>query len=224
MSLKGSRRSYGDACGISRALDVVGDRWALVVVRELLLGPKRFTDVRAGLPGLSADVLSQRLRELEESGVVSRRTLPPPAAAKVYELTPAGRALEPVLIELGRWGGANAHPPEPGSSMSLDSHLVSMRTLFDPARAEGLEALVALNLGTESFTARIGAGRVEVARGDAPEADASIATDPTTLIDVLHGRRDFADAVSSGDLEVGGDEAVIARFIRLFPLPEPASA
>src|ERR1700704_6818882 len=97
-------RTYGDQCGVARALDVVGERWALLVVRELLLGPKRFTDLRSGLPHLSPDVLSQRLRELEGAGIVQRRKLAPPAASRVYELTPRGRELEPVVLGLGRWG------------------------------------------------------------------------------------------------------------------------
>src|SRR5512132_494521 len=99
-----TKRTYGDRCGVARALDVVGERWALLVVRELMLGPKRFTDLRGGLPNLSSEVLAQRLRELEEAGVVRRTTLPPPNAARVYELTARGRELEPVLLALGRWG------------------------------------------------------------------------------------------------------------------------
>src|SRR5258706_120419 len=98
------RRSYGDPCGIARALDLVGERWALLVVRELVLGPKRFTDLRDGLPGLSPDVLTERLRDLEQAGIVRRRTLAPPAGSRVYELTGWGRELEPVLVALGRWG------------------------------------------------------------------------------------------------------------------------
>ena len=104
------KRTYGDRCGIARALDVVGERWALLVVRELLLGPKRFTDLRAGLPGLSPDVLSQRLRELEQAGLVRRRKLAPPAGSRVYELTERGLALEPILLELGRWGSQRRSP------------------------------------------------------------------------------------------------------------------
>jgi len=100
-----AKRTYGDACGMARALDLVGERWALMVVRELLFGPKRFTDLRQGLPRLSADVLTQRLRDLEEGDVVRRRTLPPPAASQVYELTPKGEQLEPVIVALGRWVG-----------------------------------------------------------------------------------------------------------------------
>src|SRR5438309_4007503 len=116
-----SKRTYGDACGVARALDRVGERWALMVVRELLLGAKRFTDLRAGLPHVSADVLAQRLRELEEAGVVQRRKLPPPAAVQVYELTAWGRELEPAVMALGAWGArAPLAPRELG--MSVDSH------------------------------------------------------------------------------------------------------
>ena len=128
------KRSYGEACGIPRALDRIGERWALMVVRELLLGPKRFTDLREGLPHMSADVLAQRLRELEENGIVERRILPPPAASKVYALTEWGRELEGVLIALGRWG-ARAPLAAECSEMSLDSHIVSLQTLFDPELA-----------------------------------------------------------------------------------------
>src|SRR3954452_6181792 len=118
---KGARgRTYGDRCGVARALDLVGERWALLVVRELLLGPKRFTDLRAGLPHVSADVLAQRLRELEQAGVLGRGTLPPPAASRIYELTDRGRALEPVVLALGRWGSA-APVPSGEPRMSEDA-------------------------------------------------------------------------------------------------------
>src|SRR5215207_1151303 len=178
----GAKRSYGDACGIARALDVLGERWALVVVRELLLGPKRFTDIRAGLPHLSADVLAQRLRDLEQAGVLAHRKLPPPWAAQVYELTERGRALEPVLIELGRWGGAFAPPPTDCMSMSLDSYIVSLRTLFDPARAGDFAGRIELRLGEDRFRVEIHDGRVEAERGELPDADAVIdAADPATL-------------------------------------------
>src|SRR5215208_3203358 len=106
-----TKRTYGDACGIARALDVVGERWALLVIRELVLGPKRFTDLRNGLPNIGPDVLAQRLRELEHAGVLQRSKLPPPAASHVYQLTERGQALEPVVLELGRWGRHEAFPP-----------------------------------------------------------------------------------------------------------------
>jgi DNA-binding HxlR family transcriptional regulator len=222
MAASAKRRTYGDACGIARALDLVGERWALMIVRELLLGPKRFTDIRAGLPHLSADVLAQRLRDLERADLVRHHRLPPPAASQVYELTPRGRALEPVLIELGRWGGANCAPPDPELGMSLDAHIVSLRTLFDAERAGDLDARVELRLGEQRFQARIADGEIEVVRdGDSP-ADATIATDPATLIAVLHGHRSLADAAHAGDLTIDGDKRLAERFTTLFPLPAPA--
>jgi DNA-binding HxlR family transcriptional regulator len=195
-----------------------------MIVRELLLGPKRFTDIRAGLPSLSADVLAARLRELEQSGVVARRVLPPPAASQVYELTPAGLALEPVVIALGRWGGANLPSSPEGTGMSLDAAVLSFPTLFDPELAGDLEATVALRLGAERFVARVADGRFEVERGEAAAPDAAIAADPRTLLDVAHGRRELDDALGTGELEISGDSELGRRFLGLFPLPKPARA
>lgn len=219
MPTKESRRCYGDACGISRALDVVGERWALMVVRELLLGPKRFSDIRRGLPRLSADVLTQRLRGLEQAGILGQRKLPPPASARVYELTPAGRALEPVLLELGRWGGANAAAPDEGMCMSLDSHLLSMRTLFVPERAEGFEGDVLLLLDGESFAAKVADGTFEVDRETLDAPDATIEAPAGVLLDVLHGRRDLDEAIEADELRIAGNEGAARRFTTLFPLP-----
>lgn len=218
-----TKRTYGDACGVARALDVVGERWALMVVRELLLGPKRFTDIRASLPSLSPDVLAQRLRELEQTDVVRRRTLPPPAASRVYELTDAGLALESVVIALGRWGGANAPAPPEGVGMSFDSHILSLRTLFDPVLADGFDARLELRLGEQRFRAEVAEGRFEIERGEARTPDAIIDTDAGTLIALVHGRRELADAVRAGDIDLEGDEQAAARFLGLFPLPAPAA-
>lgn len=219
-----SKRTYGDACGIARALDTVGERWALMVVRELLLGPKRFTDIRTGLPHLSPDVLSQRLRELEAAGVIDKRKLPPPAASQVYELTPKGLALEPVLIELGRWGGANAAPPADDMGMSLDSHIVSLRTLFDPGRAKGFATRIQLKLGEDRFRVEIVAEELIAERGELMAPNATIVTDAPTLLALLHGRRTLAEAKRAGDATIEGDEQAVKRFLTLFPLPEPAVA
>jgi DNA-binding HxlR family transcriptional regulator len=133
------RRTYDDGCAAAHALDLIGERWALLVVRELLLGPKRFTDLRAGLPHASPNVLAQRLRELEVVGVVRRRKLPPPAASKVYELTDWGLELEPVIVRLGRWGARSPSRPR-DAGLSVDSLILSCRTMFDPRAAEGLTA------------------------------------------------------------------------------------
>jgi DNA-binding HxlR family transcriptional regulator len=216
------KRSYGEACGIPRALDRIGERWALMVVRELLLGPKRFTDLREGLPHMSADVLAQRLRELEENGIVERRILPPPAASKVYALTDWGRELESVLIALGRWG-ARAPLAAECSEMSLDSHVVSLQTLFDPALAGDFAPVVELRLDGNVFALHVADGRLEAERGPAAKPDIVIATDPRTLIALAHRERELAEAIEAGDAAVTGDKRAARRFLRLFPLPEPAA-
>ena len=181
-------RTYNEACGIPRALDRVGERWALMVVRELVLGPKRFTDLRTGLPHASPNVLAQRLRELEQAGVVRKRKLPPPAASQVYELTDWGRELDSVLIALGRWGARAPGPPD-GVGMSLDAHLLSLQTLFDPARAQGIDATFELRLGEDRFTADVRGGALDVARGDATSPDAVLEGDAGELLAVVHGPR-----------------------------------
>jgi DNA-binding HxlR family transcriptional regulator len=216
------RRTYGEACGIPRALDRVGERWALMIVREMMLGPKRFTDIRAGLPGLSPDVLAQRLRELEETGVVQRRKLPPPAASQVYELTEWGRELEPVLIALGRWG-ARAPGPPADACMSFDAHILSLLTLFDPEVAGDFETVLELRLDEQRFRAAVAAGQLEIAPGEAPSPDATIETDPGTLIALAHRRRTLDEALQAGEVVVDGDQQAVARFLGLFPLPEPAA-
>lgn len=211
-------RSYDDACGIARALDVIGERWALLIVRELVLGPKRFTDLQTGLRRVSPDVLSQRLRELEAAGVIERRTLPRPAASRVYELTARGRALEPALHALGRWG---SREPMPGDApvLGADAAVVALPSLFDADRAGDLDATFQLELDGDEFVAGVGGGRLTVARGRALAADAVIATDPGTLAQVLWHGRPLRDAIAAGEATVAGDRRAADRFLRLFPLP-----
>jgi DNA-binding HxlR family transcriptional regulator len=210
-------RTYGDMCGIARALDVIGERWALLVVRELILGPKRFTDLRGGLPNVGPDVLSQRLRELEAAGILSRRTLARPAASRVYELTERGRALEPVLLALGEWGSAAPVPPgSPG--LGVDSTIIALRTLFDARAAGDLEATYELRLGDQAFRARVAERRFEVERGEAPDPDATIAAGPWPLGRMLWQGYRLEDAERAGDVSVEGDRRAAERFLRLFPL------
>ena len=212
------KRTYGDPCGIARALDVVGERWALLVVRELLLGPKRFTDLRAGLPNLGPDVLSQRLRELEAGGLVTRRTLAPPAGSRVYELTERGRELEDVIVALGRWGSTAPLPPE-ANEIGVDSTILGLKTLFDPERSDGLDATVELRLGDQSFQARVSDGAFAVARGPSDRPDAVLAARPGTLAELLWQDRRLREAERSKDVEVEGDRKLLEGFLRLFPLP-----
>ncbi len=215
-------RTYDDGCAAAHALDLIGERWALLVVRELLLGPKRFTDLRAGLPGASPNVLSQRLRELEGAGVVRRRKLPPPAASRVYELTEWGEELEPVIIRLGRWGARSPSKPR-DAALGVDSLILSFRTMFDPHAANGLKASYELRLGEDVFRAVVTDGRFEIVRGGAERSDATIETDADTLAALVYDGRELAEAMRSGDVKIEGDESAVERFLTLFPLPEPAA-
>jgi len=213
-----ARRTYGDSCGIARALDQVGERWALLVVRELLLGPKRFTDLRTGLPNLSPDVLTQRLRELEEAGVIARRKLDPPAGTAVYELTQRGRELEPVVIGLGRWGALAPFPPGE-MRIGVDSTVLALKTLFDREAAAGLDAALELRLDGQRFGARIVAGELEISRGAVAAPDATIEASPGGLTELLWTGRSLANAERAGSASVEGSKRLVSRFLRLFPLP-----
>jgi DNA-binding HxlR family transcriptional regulator/putative sterol carrier protein len=212
-------RTYGDGCAIARGLDVIGERWALLVVRELLLGPKRYTDLRRGLPGASPNVLSQRLGELERAGVVQRRKLPPPASSRVYELTDWGHELEETVMSLGRWAARSPTPPGDAPIASADSIILALRARFDPRAAQGLRARYELRLGEDRFRVDVADDAIEAVRGDADQADATIDSDPDTLGAVLWGGRSLADAGRSGKLTIEGDEAAVERFVLLFPIP-----
>jgi DNA-binding HxlR family transcriptional regulator len=215
-----AKRTYDDPCGIARGLDLIGERWALLVVRELLFGPKRFTDLHRGLPTASQNVLSQRLRELEAGGVVRRRRLGPPAPAWVYELTEWGRELEPVLFHLARWGSRAALTS--GNELSVDALMFALKTSFDAEAAGDLRAGYELRLGDDRFHAEIADGRLELARGPAPDAEAVLDTDTTTLRDLVFLGRDPEDAVRDGVLKIDGDARAAARFLTVFPRPTPA--
>jgi DNA-binding HxlR family transcriptional regulator len=214
-------RTYGEACAAAHALDLVGERWALLVVRELLLGPKRFTDLRAGILHASPNVLAQRLRELERAGVVRRRKLPPPAASRVYELTEWGRDLEPVITALGTWGARSPWRPQ-DAGMSVDSQILALRTLFAPEAAAGFSGAFELVLGEERFRAVVAGGRLEADRGELESPDATLRTEVGTLAVLLWGGRDLGEALGSGDVALEGDRGAFERFLTLFPLPETA--
>lgn len=213
-----TKRTYGDRCGVARALDLVGERWALLVVRELLLGPKRFTDLRTGLPHVGPDVLAQRLRELEAAGIVRRGTLPPPAGSRVYALTERGQELEPVVLALGRFGSVAPFPPGE-AGIGVDAVVIALKSLFAPSAADGHAASYELRLGDQRFRLDVAGGRLELSRGGAPAPDATIETDPGTLAAVLWHGRGLDEARRAGDVVVEGDRGAVARFLALFPLP-----
>lgn len=209
------KRGYGDRCGIARGLDIVGTRWALLVVRELILGPKRFGDLRAGLPGMSAETLAQRLRQLEDEGVVQRTTLPPPAGARVYELTPWGHELQPVVLALGRWGSQAPFPPG-DAALSPDAMMLALPTVFDPARAKDADSTYGVRLGEHAFRLRVAGGRLDITRGDPGGAEAVIATDTATLPEVLWRDLAVEDAEADGRLAIQGSRRAARRFLKLF--------
>jgi DNA-binding HxlR family transcriptional regulator len=206
-------RTVEDGCGIAHASDLLGQRWALLVVRELLLGPKRFTDLRAGLPDISPNVLGQRLRELEESGILRRRRLAPPAAAQVYELTEWGRDLEPAVLALGSW--ASRSPSFPlGAPMGPDSLVLALKSTFQPPKAEGLEATYELRLGEIPFDLTVDEGELRAVRGEADDPDATIESDPGTFAGVVFGGDSLRRAIESGDLRVEGSRRVVNSLFR----------
>jgi DNA-binding HxlR family transcriptional regulator len=216
-------RTYGDGCAIAQALDVIGERWALLVVRELLLGPKRYTDLRQGLPNVSPNVLSQRLRDLEQAGVIRRHKLPPPAGSRVFELTDWGRELEPIVISLGHWAALSPAGLATDLPIGADSMILSLRARFDPRAAHGLHAIYELQLGEDRFRIEVAHDEIEIARGGTDQPDATIATDPNTLTSLLWGGRPLSAAQRSGHIRTFGDERAVERFLRLFPIPEPAA-
>ncbi len=215
------RRSYGDPCGVARALDAVGERWALLVVRELLFGPKRYADISRGMPGMSPNVLSQRLRELEQSGIVQRRRLGPPASIKVYELTERGRDLEPVLCALAVWGSREV--VDPTVELSVDALMLALKTTFDSSVAGRSRGSYELRFADDRFHVEIADGQCRIARGPADTPDAVIDTDSATLRSVVFGGRKLADAIAAGDLRLTGDRKQAGRFAACFPRPTPAA-
>ena len=206
-------RTIQDGCGIAHATDLLGQRWALLVVRELLLGPKRFTDLRTGIPDISPNVLGQRLRELEETGIVQRRRLAPPAAAQVYELTEWGRELEPAILSLGRWASGSPSFPA-GAEMGPDSLVLALKSTFQPEKADGLEARYGLWLGEIPFNISVKGGRFEAERGEAESPDAVIRSQSGAIASVVFGENRLGKAVDSGDVRIAGSRRAVNALFR----------
>jgi DNA-binding HxlR family transcriptional regulator len=205
-----SERSYNQFCGVARALDLIGERWALLVVRELALGPKRFTDLRQGLPGIATNVLSIRLRQLERDGVVTRRLLPPPAPAQIYELTELGRELVPIMLALGRWGAGTMGERSPNQSIRGEWLALALKAFFDPAAARDLRATIALELDGAPFTLRVEEGLLDVVPGKDGASDLAISTDTELLLKFLAG--------APVSVPAEGDRELLERLPELFPL------
>jgi DNA-binding HxlR family transcriptional regulator/putative sterol carrier protein len=211
-------RSYGQYCGVARALELVGERWTLLIVRDLLVGPRRFTDLRRGLPRIPTNVLSERLKELERAGIVQRRMLPRPAASVVYELTEYGGQLDDVLMRFGVWGAQSLGQPRPGEIMTTDSMVMALRSTFVPAAAHGLQVSFELHLGEIVIHARIDGPSITVAEGPLAGADLIIEAGPAVK-DLMTGDVGPGEAVASGSVRLTGHQALLGRFVELFHIP-----
>lgn len=213
------RRSYGDGCAVAHGLDLIGERWALLIVRDLLLGPKRFTELQAGLATASPNVLTQRLKELEDAGIVWRRTLPPPASARVYELTEWGAELQPIVGSIAKW--ALRSPLEkPGGPVGVDSMMLAVRDNFEMAGTGRLTVAAELDLDGLVFSLRVVDGElIELRRGELTTTpDIVIRTDSSTFGQLLDGRSSFAAATQSRDIAVEGDRRLSKRLLRAMQL------
>ncbi len=212
-------RSYGQYCGLAYALDLVGERWALLIVRDLILGPRRFSDLSRGLPGIPSNVLTARLKGLEEQGIVHRRVLPRPDGSVVYELTEYGQELEEIVLRLGLWGARSLSDPREGEVPTPGGLLIALRAAFQPDAARKVEASYELHLGEATIHALVDDGLLEIGEGPVAEPDLVIEAGPA-LRRLMAGEVTPEEAVADG-LGVEGDSAFLGRFTELFRLPPP---
>lgn len=220
-SKQGHGRWYADACGTAFAMELVGERWSLLIVRELMLGGRRFSDIRASLPGISAKVLTERLASLEDARVLVRRQLPHPAKAQVYELTPWGYAAEPLIQEAGRWAAqSSAHDPTlPLSPVSL---MLSMRTMVDKAKVGSVKGRIGFAIGDETFVAAPGDGELPIVRTPVEGADAVFRAPVAAVIaGGIYAGVPWAELEQDAGLRIEGDRKLAMRYVRLFSLPPP---
>jgi DNA-binding HxlR family transcriptional regulator len=206
------KRSYDDACGMAHALELIGERWALLVLRELMFGPRRFSGLKRDLPGISANVLAQRLAELEERGLVRRARLPPPASVQVYEATEWGLEAAPVLRDLGKWA-VRSQCHDPSRPVSHVSIMMSMQTLFDSALAGDFAANAGFRFGDVTYSVEIRDGRIDANRGPIENCDFTVTAAPEEVAGLLYGGAPISA------MKIEGDLALAKRFVTLFPLP-----
>jgi DNA-binding HxlR family transcriptional regulator len=214
-------RSYGQFCGLARALELVGERWGLLVVRDLILGPKRFTDLRRGLPAIPTNVLAARLKDLERAGVARRRVLPRPSGAVVYELTEYGRELDDIVKRLGRWGARSLGEPRPDEIVTVDSLVLALCSTFRPEAACAVRASYEIRVGEVVVHARIGDRSLDAAGGPLAAADLVIETG-SQLKALMAGELRPDEAVATGAVRIAGDPGLLATFADVFRIgPAP---
>jgi DNA-binding HxlR family transcriptional regulator len=221
---KTTGKSYEQYCPVARTLDVVGERWTLLIVRDLLMGPKRYTDLRAGLPGIATDILTARLRSLEAAGFVRRRELPRPAPATVYELTEAGNRLKPVILTLGQVGIETLGGPGPGEDIRAERIVIGLRVSFHRDRFPKLSETYELTIDEEPFTVEVRNGWVETGVGAAEDPAMRLQTDSDTLIALLTGELTSSAALSGHRVVLDGERKALNRFVDAFAFPAAAAA
>jgi DNA-binding HxlR family transcriptional regulator len=215
-------RTYGQYCGLARALEIVGERWVVLIVRDLLVGPKRFTDLHQGLPRIPTNVLAARLKELEAAGVVRRRVLPRPSGSVIYELTEYGSELEGVIMALGRWGAKLLDEPRADEIITQDSMTMALRSTFDAEAARGVRGTYELHLGNIIVHAIVDNGKLEAAGGPLPLPDLTIEAGPG-IKHVMSGALSPAEAVSKKVVKLSGNTDLFSYFARIFRI-EPRSS
>lgn len=214
------KRSYDDGCALAQALDLVGERWALLVMRELMFGPKRFTDLKGDLPGIATNVLTQRLAGLEDAGIVTQVDLPRPARGRAYALTPWGLAFRETIRVMGEWASRSPqlrfdHP------LSAAAAMLSLGSMFDPGRAGTARVAVDLRLPDSDFAVAVEGGRLSVEPGRHAAPEAVVAGDQNALLPVLYAGKPVAAAAADGSLRVEGDAGALERLAGMFRSPGP---
>jgi DNA-binding HxlR family transcriptional regulator len=219
-------KCYEQYCPMAHALSLVGERWSLLIVRELLHGPKRYTDLAHGLPGIGTNILAARLRDLEEAGVIQKRKLPPPYAVTVYDLTEYGRELDEVMHALARWGARSLGPPGPDDELYPEWGVNAFAALFDPEAARGVTETYVLKIDDDVFTACVKDGHLEASCGDAEDADVHVETGIATFFPLVAGDLAPAEAVKKGVARIEGDPEAVERcfkILSLAPRRQPAA-
>ncbi|HMF84344.1 MAG TPA: winged helix-turn-helix transcriptional regulator [Acidimicrobiia bacterium] len=217
-------RGYGQYCGLARALELVGGRWALLVVRDLLTGPKRFSELQEGLNGVPTNVLTSRLRELEEVGIVERRVQAHPGGGVAYALTDYGLELEEPILRLGFWGAKTMGSPCEGDFISMDSLALALRGAFRPDKGRGRRRLYELRVDGKALRLVVKDGRVSTPAASAEEPDAVLDTEPGVISELLSGAVELDAAIESGRVRVEGDRASAERFVEMFRFPSTAAS
>lgn len=214
-------RSYNQFCALSFALDAIGERWTLLIIRELLPGPRRFTDLLDGLPGVSTNLLTERLKTLEGQGIIARRTLPPPAASTVYELTAFGRELETAIIELGRWGSRLLPSTLDGLSMpTVGTASVAIKAFFNPSNAKGADETYEWRFGIESLQVQVQGGQLCIQQGQFRAPDVVFHADMTVFMGLFSGQVRPDDAIEAGLIRIEGDPQALHRFLAISSVPQ----